>query len=522
MHIRSKCWAAPLLGVMLLAMAGCDGLLDETPRGNLASSNYYQNAADALTALNGAYQALHDGGSGGYLVGRNYVFMLETPTPQTVAYSGASSVRGCWDVFACSATNDEYARTSWNSIYAAINRANAVIDNVPKITDMDPALRARVVAEAKFLRALHYFNLVRIWGGVPLKLDETNGLTDLAKPRNSADEVYEQVIKDLQDAAKDLPVSYPANDFGRATQGAALTLLGKAYLQRGVVGKTNPFNDNLFWPTAQASDIGDAITALRSVTGLGYSLVSNYGDLWNEATEQNSEVIFSVQNMDQPGQGMDVNQYLAPRNSGWINTWTSAGAELPFYQSYPAGDKRKSVTWLTEYPDVNNKVIRYDESKPTSSWPGPSLRKYLIERRDVKTNPRDLVVLRYADVLLSLAEALYDQSPGSTEALALVNQVRARAGIAPLTALSREAIYQERNWELATEQKGWFDGQRFWDLMTRDILANAQLGKDLPGKYPRRTVPEITPEITEPKSRLMPIPQEAIDRNPQLKQNPGY
>jgi hypothetical protein len=393
---------------------------------------------------------------------------------------------------------------------------------------MDAALRSRIVAEAQFLRAFHYFNAVRLWGGVPLAISETRSLKDLAKPRNTADQVYAQVIKDLTEAIPALePVNYAFTstaNFGRATRTAAQTLLGKVYLQRGVAGQSNPFGDELYWPTAQAGDIQNAITQLREVVNSNlYQLVPGYGELWNEATERNAEVIWSVQNINQSGQGMDVNQYLAPRNSGWINTWTSAGAELPFFQSYAQGDKRRDVTWLTEYEEVSGKKNVYNPDQPTTSWPTPSLRKYLIERRDVSTNPRDLVVLRYGDVLLMLAEALDRENPGSAEALELVNQVRARAGVVPLSSLTREALYWERTWELASEQHAWFDAQRFWDLFKAHAEANATLGITNPAQYPinPKTVPLVVTNLTD-KNRLMPIPQEAIDRNPLLKQNPGY
>lgn len=525
MQLITRRWVASALGLLALPAAGCTDVLEENPLGNLSSANYYQNEQDALTALNGAYQALHEGGANGYVVGRNYVFMLETPTPQVVSYSGISEVRGCWDVYMCTSTNDEYARTSWISIFRAINWANAVIDNVPNIQNMNAGTRSRIVAEAKFLRAFHYFNAVRLWGGVPLFLNETASLKDLDRKRNTADEVYAQVVKDLTEAMADLPVSYPASEYGRATRGAAQTLLGKVYLQRGVAGQDKPFGgNNLYWPTAQASDLQNAITQLREVVNGGrYRLVTNYGDLWNEATEQNSEVIWSVQNINQGGQGMDVNQYLAPRNTGWINTWTSAGAELPFWQSYHSADKRRDVTWLPEYVEVNGVRRDYRANGPTNNWPTPSLRKYLIERRDVTTNPRDLVVLRHGDVLLMLAEALYRQNPGSVEALQLVNQVRARAGVPALSSLSLADLYWERNWELASEQHAWYDAQRFWELFRAHVVANAQLGVTNKAQYPivPKTVPFLVPTLTD-DDRLMPIPQEAIDRNSNLQQNPGY
>lgn len=512
MSIYQRFLLVPTAAVLL---GGCDGLLDENPVSTITPVNFYQNSTDALNALNGAYQVLHDGN---YVVGREYVFMLETPTPQVVAYPSTTNVRGQFDVF-MHEPNNGYILDSWRTMYEGINWANGVIDNVPNIKEMDAGLKSRVVAEAKWLRAFHYFNLVRLFGGVPLRVTETSNLKDLQSERASADAVYEQIIKDLTEAAKDLPASYPINQFGRVTSGAANALLGKVYLQRAIAGRTNPFSDKTFWPTAQAGDLQKAEQALRAVMNSGrYRLVSDYKMLWNEATEVNSEVIFSVQNMNQGGQGMSVNSFLAPRNSGWINTWTSAGAELPFWQSYAPGDKRRDVTWLPEYRETSGKFHKYDPSKYNSQWPTPSLRKYLIERTDVQTNPRDLVLLRYADVLLMLAEVLHHQGQTGGEALQLVNQVRARAGVSPLSAVTRDALYWERNWELASEQHAWYDGQRFWDLFSAHTESNA----GLVDKLKRNQVPKLDFQIEEPKHRLMPIPEEVIDRNPKVKQNPGW
>jgi hypothetical protein len=510
-----KLWLAPVLG---LALAGCDGLLEENPVSTITPQNFFQNATDALTALSGAYQVLHHGN---YVTGREYVFMLETPTPQIVSYAGTSDIRGQFDIFDHS-PNNGYILDSWRAIYQGINDANVVIDNVPGIESMQAGLRERIVAEAKFLRALHYFNAVRLWGGVPLRVNETSSIKeDLEQPRATANEVYNQIIKDLTEAAAVLPASYPASEFGRATKGAAQSLLGKVYLQRAVAGKSNPFGDPKFWPQAEAGDLQKAEQALRAVVQSGqYSLVPEYSMLWNEATEMNSEVVFAVQNTTFNGQGMTVNHFLAPRNSGWLNTWTSAGVELPFWQSYAEEDERRDVTWIPEYTEVKGKKNVFTPSAYNPQWPTPSLRKYLIERRDIggwAVNPRDLHLLRYADVLLMLAEVLVEQ--GNTgEALPLVNQVRTRAGVAPLASVNREAIYWERNWELASEQHAWYDSQRFWDLFSR----HAERHADLTDELGRNQVPKVDFEIQDPKHRLMPIPQEVLDRNRELTQNPEW
>src|SRR5690606_13020100 len=120
---------------------------------------------------------------------------------------------GCWDVFLC-LTDNPPVEANWRNLYVGINRANAVIDNVPGVPDMDPAQQARIVAEASFLRALHYFNLVRIYGGVPLMDQETTRLADLEKSRSTADEIYDFIIADLLAAQQGLPATVPAAEFG--------------------------------------------------------------------------------------------------------------------------------------------------------------------------------------------------------------------------------------------------------------------------------------------------------------------
>src|SRR5262249_17844110 len=154
----------------------------------------------------------------------------------------------------------------------AVNRANSVLAHVPSI-DMDTALKSRIIAEAKFLRALHYFNLVRMFGNVPLKLTETVGLDSLNLPQSTPQAVYAQIEQDLKDAIAVLPPakSYGPSDIGRASRGAAKTLLAKVYLQRAGTGVS----------AAPATDWQNALTLARQVQSDGdYSLVADYKSLF--------------------------------------------------------------------------------------------------------------------------------------------------------------------------------------------------------------------------------------------------
>lgn len=211
--------------------------------------------------------------------------------------------------------NHAYLYSTWTSAYAVINRANPVIARVPAIP-MDTTLRNRVVGEAKFLRALNYFNLVRLFGGVPIRTVEMQGLDSLRAPRNSADEVYALVVSDLQDAIKVLPASYSGADAGRATSGAAKTLLAKVLLQRGATGVGTP-----------AADYQAALDLLRDVRATGgYALVTDYAFLFDMAHEVNSEVIFDIQNSRSAGVGGRLSNQVAPRNSNYHYSATSTAA----------------------------------------------------------------------------------------------------------------------------------------------------------------------------------------------------
>jgi starch-binding outer membrane protein, SusD/RagB family len=523
---RGRRLTTSLLATLTVIAAGCDGLLDENPVSTITPVNFYQTPQDALTAVAAVYSTMRYVGN---YPGWNY--LIENLTAQSLNRRNGNDGSGCWDVFMCQ-TSNAIPSNMWSRLYEGINRANAVVGNVPGIEDMDPANQARIIAEARFLRASHYFTLVRLFGGVPLFQEETTRLDNLIKPRTSADEIYTFIISDLEAAVADLPVTVPADEFGRATQGAARTLLGKVYLQRGVIGQSNPFGDPLLWPTAQAGDLDAALAQFRAVVNSGqYALVDDYASLWEVGTEINPEVIFSIRYAPFDGEGAQSCTYASPLFSNFCaRQFASWWGEVPFYESYAEGDVRREATWISEFIDPNGVHRLLDPEDVLSDnygREGPAARKYIGDVRSVAivgAEPIDFVYLRFGDVLLMLAEVLWRQNPGSGEALELVNQVRERAGVSPLSVLTEEALYWERQWELATEQHGWFDAPRFWDLHLDHMVDNAMLRQTNPAKYDRgRPVPEEIPLVADqPKIRLIPIPQGAIDLNRELVQNPGY
>jgi hypothetical protein len=422
----------------------------------------------------------------------------------------------------------------WQAAYSGINRANTVIARVPAI-DMDATRRDQIVAQAKFLRAMHYYWLAGLFGGVPLRLEETSSILQPNLGRATAAETYAQIEKDLTDAAAVLPASWPSTDFGRATKGAALTLLGKAYLQAAATG------------AGTSGDYAKAEAAFRQVMTLGYSLDPNYASLFDGTNEKSKEIIWSIQNVRSSGRGGYLDQWFAPSTSPPIYQAGSQNqfqAERPFYDSYASTDVRKAGTWLTSFTNPGNgKTVTWSWVTPTTitsssnyGSTGPVPRKYLdLLAPENGAGAIDYAMLRYADVLLSLAEAVSVAGPNS-EAIGLLNQVRTRAS-APLYLATnvvtpqqfKDTLFQERRWELALEMHGVFDSRRNW------TWAKTQVGKNMAQistlnkspftssveKFDARTNKADNSSIPD-KFRLYPIPAHACELNPLLTQNPGW
>ena len=521
MHKRMKLVAA--LGAFTVVLACNDKqFLTEQPFDFIGPTNFYRNAGDALAAINGVYADFINS-SGDNYYGRNFVMLVEHPTEMWTSRLSATNERSMSDVYSLF-PGHAYVTSVWSSAYDAINRANSVLDHVPTI-DMDTALRSRIIGEAKFLRATHYFNLVRMYGGVPLKLHETVGLDSLAIPRNTAQEVYAQVEQDLKDAVAALPPakSYTGSDVGRASRGAAKTLLAKMYLQRAGTGVGTPAD----WQSGLAM-------AKQVQTDGDYSLVADYKSLFDfiggTVNERNSEVIFAIENLRAPGLGGRISSHVAPNATApflGASTNGSFEAESIWYHSFRADDKRRDGTFVLSW-NKGGTTVTWDETK-TASQPyaseTPFPRKFLDPlMTGTGAEEPNYIILRYAEVLLMIAEASNEVNNGpNAEAYAAVNAVRARAGIPNMTPglshdVFRDSVFNERRWELSLEgPNGYFDSQRNWAWAKARVEESMKHAKSSTSKFPKANNTPIND-----KYKLMPIPQRALDLNPLLKQNPGW
>jgi tetratricopeptide (TPR) repeat protein len=381
----------------------------------------------------------------------------------------------------------------WN--YTGLTRANYILENKDNI---DFPGKAHIMAEAKFLRAYYYFELVKYFGDVPLIIDKRIGIEEaLQIARSPKTEVYAQIEKDLKDASEVLnPV---ASQKGRATKGAALSFLGKVYLYQ------NKFTE--------AAATFDEVIATGS-----YSLIPNYNDLFSVANENNSETVFDVEYTGLEGGSygcliclegnaavgfQGIRQYNGPVY-GDGNSYNLPTQDL--YDAFSSIDPRRNATvldidaFIAAQPNAASITYAIGAGGHTGYYNN----KYIKRQGEIGlpdndlTSPVNYRVMRYADVLLMAAEAHYQLGNAST-AQALVNQVRSRAGIQGITVNSIDKIYRERRFELSGE------GLRFFDLV-RTGQAATNIDGFIAGKH-----------------ELFPIPQVEIDlTGGNWSQNPGY
>jgi len=536
---------AAIAALLVLALPACDGdWLTEVPRDFVGPENFFRNADDAIAAVNGVYAGfispLNCGADDYY--GRNFIMLVEYPGETVTSRYGATHDRGSID--ALNMTVDHpYTSTTWLCAYSVIGSANLVIANVPNIASMDATLRNRVTAEARFLRAIHYFNLVRLFGDVPLRLEPVTRLENLEMPRTPAAEVYRAIIDDLQFAAQNLPASYTrADDRGRATRGAAQALLAKVHLQYGAVhgGGTASFN-------AAAAAAREVVQSNR------YTLLPDFARIFALDNEMNQEVIFAVQNSRVSGLGGRLSQHVAPIGSGLSGAQPggiSFYPEWPFYQGWPDADRRKAGTFQTSYTHPTHGALTWSRPRTGTNAQtttflnnfgtpggGPFFRKYLDPQATTGAgDENDMILLRHADVLLMLAEAVNEASGPTAEAYSAINAVRARAGLAALPAgltqaQFRDAVHLERRYELILEGHTYFDMQRHWAWSKARVEAHlkmalpvAQGGQNLNAAPWGNSVPKIglAGGVVEDKYRFMPVPTAARQTNRQLTQNPGW
>ncbi|QJB30347.1 RagB/SusD family nutrient uptake outer membrane protein [Chitinophaga oryzae] len=480
--------------------------LDLNPETSINGAAFYKTEGEIEQAVNGAYNILQPLGTESY-----WIFGEMRSDNTAFQYNTADRGHEQWefvDEFLAGATA-ECITNFWKNSYVGISRANDVLDNIPNVkSGFAAGKQDQYTGEAEFLRAFHYFNLVRQFGGVPLRdhsVVAPGGA--LSKGRATVDEVYARIIADLTNAAAKLPASYTGASVGRATSGAAYTLLGKVYLTR--------------------RQYSEALTALKKAAAMGYGLVPNYADNFDPGKKNGPESIFEIQYLgSQTGLFSTFMYIFAPYTSGSAVTGDSktsingsgSGWNIPttdMISAYEPNDKRKDVSLAEGYKAANGSFVAI-----------PYVKKYNHGYTEVGRTNDNFPVLRYADVLLMIAECLNEQAfVPNGEAFDLLNQVRLRAGLPKKTAGNpdpglniagqedfRKAVYHERQVELA------FENHRWYDLVRTGKAVETMNAHGVREKQQKNYIPGNAYQVTTNRL-LLPIPQTDINLD-NLTQNP--
>jgi hypothetical protein len=505
------------LGLSLsLGLPSCKSFLEESPQGQQTTDNYYTNADECKAAIMGCY-ALADQDDW-WKIDRTRMF---GDAGSDDAWKG-NAIAGDQREFGDFARffwlpNNEWFDNRYTHIYQSIGNCNAALVGIAK-APIDPTLQQQLIAEAKFIRAYNYFELVKGYGGVPLVLTPVSPSESIAIKRATAAECYAQIIKDFQEAAAGLPERNArlSTDKGRATKGAANGYLAKAYL----------YTEQ--WALAQQA----AETVINSGQ---YSLLDDFSKVWSVSNPNSAESLFELNyNADQT---FNLGTYLtvvmrSRADGGWgFNTPTS-NLEQAFIRE---NDPRRRWTIIKQGDNVGPKTASFDytnyDTKPSENESGRISRKMFLQLAERPANegnhaPLNRIELRYADLLLMHAEAS-SKLGQDAKALTSLNLVRARANrLQPGTVLPRTStgtallndIWLERRLELAME------GHRYYDLVRQKRLVavmqafNAsQLTSTDP--YDKGKVKD---QISD-KNNLFPIPTTQIQLSGgNVVQNPGY
>lgn len=479
----------PALLALSLLTTSCQDFLKESPDSLMVEGNFYKTEADAEAAITAAYDVLNNQWDIYY---RGIYLLAELPTDNAECGQGvANSYIFALKDYTTGPVNDRIY-TLYTALYKAIANANVALDKIPAISFTDETKKNRLLAEARFIRGLLYFNLVRLFGDVPLVIHQTTSLGDVNAPRAKAEDVYKQIVEDFTFGEKNLDATATAATAGRPTRTAATGLLAKVYLT---------LKD---YPNARdkaKAALGDA----------QYGLFASYFDLFAPANKINKEFIFAIQNKGGTGtgNGFGMALYLPRATIALPGGGTVAGnsADVPtqeFYDSFKAGDLRRDRTFFT----------KYDAGAGAATF-RPHWYKFFDPAAITTLGEGNLnyPVLRYSDLLLTYAEALNEIGGPTADAYQAINQVRRRAygksgadAAVDLAGLSqstfRDAVLDERRWEFGFEDHRWFD-----------LVRTGKLVSLLRAKGNTRIQDYHT---------LFPIPQRERDVNPNLTQNPGY
>lgn len=530
--IRAVGLGGLLLASTVIVFQACTDL-DETPLSAISPENFYRNEAEVLGGLTAVYGQLRNTMWG-------YFEMTETSTDETIVPTRGSDWfdNGIWlELFRHTWTpTSTSARAqiagAWGDLFTGITRANYLLNALESV---DVTNEATIVAEIRTLRAFYYFLLQDSYGGVPIVTD----IEIKARPRNTRKEVFDFIESELIAAREDLPDSWPADQHGRVTKGAADAILASLYLNAGVFTKDDGINATSYNSCSGVTVVGAGKDACQAAVDVAdrilnsgvYSLATDWISNFEHDNYTSPENIFVMKNLNQADMGWVYIQRALHYNQFTPSPWNGFSIVADAYYKFDADDERTQIFLVGCQKNLEtgepvkdrqgNDLCFTPEIKDITAATeaeGVRMLKWPHDPNHVQQdNGNDFAFFRLAEIMLIRAEALNEL--GSTaQAITQVNAVRARVfdPDEPLTDLGKEAnrqqILDERLFELTTETKRRQDLIRHGQFTREWGTAAFGCEKDCPFKKAETSGHRV----------LMPIPQNQIDSNPLLEQNPGY
>ena len=485
---------------LIVFTTGCDDFLTENNKSAITQENYYQTAEQARSAVNGIYPSLRSlTSSTGY--GESNWLALELLVGH--AFTNGQSDRNRQLIAHAAGSEHPVFNSYWDNFYYGISNANVAIHNIPNI-EMDETLKNQLLGEARFLRALYSYYLVRLFGEIPLITEPVNATSpDLYPQQASIEAVYDQILADLEFAEN---AGLPFVDrTGRVSTAAVKSLLASVHLTMA----GHPLNKG-------ADSYAKAAQKAEEVIDSGqFTLFDDYHFLHDRAHRNQGEFIFQVQ-YEKGIATNSITQLIIPENEGISPFGDEYGSLRPvpqFVESYEEGDKRTNERefFVTRYTLADGTVKEFGEYALYKFW--------LDEAAGLngdQQNDMNWTIFRLPEIMLIYAEAVNELNGPTQKAYDQINAIRARAELEPLSGLSqeefRQAVWRERYHELAYENKAYFDIQR--THMVYDLGANRFVDAF---SYTNVQGTQFTP-----KYMLWAIPSDELNTNPNLRQNPGW
>lgn len=490
---------------LVFTMGSCNDILETNPIDEIGAGEFYKNTEDISQAVTACYNGMQS-------TLKNEWYLTELRSDNTRSYANNSTAVTSKNVYAMDMfrveTTHPINKEYWEAVYHNIANCNTVLQHLDVVSDA--ATKNQFEGEVLFIRAYHYFNLVRLYGPI-FKVTERITIDEANKSeRSSIEEVYALIEEDLKKAVSQLPATYPDTQKGHIDTWGAKTLLAKVYL------------------TLNRLDEAKVLLTEVKDNNSGYGLLTSYNDVFSITNEMNKEILFTVRyKAGGLGLGSPFANSFAPANSfDFVITAGGDGNNCPtedLLKTYETGDLRKNTTLAETWDNVGSIVyIAYPK-------------KYLSQVATKYDAENDWPILRFADVLLMLGE-IENELTGPSAGLPYLNQIRNRAGLASLTTTDipnrlsfRNAMDKERRLEFALENQRFFDLQRTNQLIPvmenhfeKEEFRNANSGAIIAYYTNPANESYLADRKIHDWQLLLPIPFSVIWVATNASQNPGY